>query len=67
MTPRLLTWESKWLWWLFAKTGYAGVAAGGQGKWDVSSFGTGEFEAAMECPREGGPGGCLGIRVWGSI
>ena len=51
----------------FAKTGYAGVAAGGQGKWDVSSFGTGEFEAAMECPREGGPGGCLGIRVWGSI
>lgn len=41
-----------------AKTGSSGVAAGGgrRGR-DVSSFGTGEFEAAMGCPRKGDLGG----------
>lgn len=40
----------------FAKTGYSGVAAGREGVQDVPIWGTGELEAPMGCPGEGGAG-----------
>lgn len=51
----------------FAKTGYSGVAAGREGVQDVPIWGTGELEAPMGCPGEGGARKCLGKWVWGSI